>query len=381
MRDFSTYAFARKALLAALLLSVLIAPNLAFSALPPSCVPVSVKSSSVSGSASCFCDSAFSYTTALGNSSGGSLNGLIDITLLLLLLMLNIVAVLWLLGSAFRIDRLVRFARAELGEIVVTGIVVVIFLGGFAPLTTTTPFASTPVTSTALSQSTFYNDCYSLAQAGGQTIYDIVYLYGVQESLSFFSALHYGLSWSYWGIREVDPLLGLSQSAGTVNTVTTVAFALTGLTLGVAYVLGFFYALLPLFFFLGIVFRSFPWTRAAGGAFLGLFLGFFVVFPMLINILIGSVQVATFSAQSYNPGTVVNSGLNNPLSPTSFFPSYADLGYGAIAEFITSILGYLFYILIAIVISFVVAFDFTEAAGDFLGAPSLSSQHALRNVI
>lgn len=381
MRDFSAYAFARKVLLAALLLSVLIAPNIAFSALPPSCVPVSVKSSSVSGSASCFCDSAFSYTTALGNSSGGSLNGLIDITLLLLLLMLNIVAVLWLLGSAFRIDRLVRFARAELGEIVVTGIVVVIFLGGFAPLTTTTPFASTPVTSTALSQSTFYNDCYSLAQAGGQTIYDIVYLYGVQESLSFFSALHYGLSWSYWGIREVDPLLGLSQSAGTVNTVTTVAFALTGLTLGVAYVLGFFYALLPLFFFLGIVFRSFPWTRAAGGAFLGLFLGFFVVFPMLINILIGSVQVATFSAQSYNPGTVVNSGLNNPLSPTSFFPSYADLGYGAIAEFITSILGYLFYILIAIVISFVVAFDFTEAAGDFLGAPSLSSQHALRNVI
>ena len=374
LRDSNTRAFAKVVLIAALF-AVLTLPNLANAQI--SC---GSDGGAVSSSATAFCGSVFGSSTVIGNLGTGSLNSLIDISMLLILLMLNVVAILYLLGYAFKVEKLTRFARTEIGEIVVTGIVVIIFIGGFAPLTTTLLFLS-PISQTALQQSTFSTDCTSLAAAGAQTIYDIVYLYGVQESLMFFSGLNYGFSWSYWGIQTVSPLGGLSQAVGTVNIVTSVAFALAGLNLGVAYIIGFFYALLPLFFFLGIVFRSFPWTRAAGGAFLGMFLGFFVVFPLLINMLLGSVSVATFCAQSYSAASAVSVAQSNPLNAFSFFPSYGDLGYGAISGFITSILGYLFYIVIAVIISFVIAYDFMEIAGDFLGAPSLSSQHALRNVI
>ncbi len=352
-----------------------------------------------------FCNSVFSSSIGGGGSGYGVLQigpnpfySLMLSAMLLLLLMFNIGAFLYLIGSALRIDRLVRFGKTEIGEIVVTAIVVFIFLGSFQLINFSTysvagglgPNVQVPqnhflnLAPGTTSPDVFYSDCLSLANATNGAISDIVDLMEVQQSNTFFGSFSYGLVWANFGFTGIAPLGGLSQSTAVLNSIANVAFLLVGVDLGISVILGFFFAILPLFFYLGIVLRSFPWTRAAGGAFLGLFVGFYIVFPLLLYLLISSVQITTVAGAAYTPQDLCQQtglcqgGLN---SFSAFFPSAQNLGFGLAAAFVFGVIGSLSYILLGIIISFIISYDFMEAAGDLLGAPALSSSQTLRNVI
>ncbi len=165
--------------------------------------------------------------------------------------------------------------------------------------------------------------------------------------------------------------------------------SLVGISIGVAFFLNIIYSLFPLFFYFGIVLRCLPWTRAAGGAFLGLFFGFYVVFPLLLHAFIveGAAALTPMPAvqvPSQNPfvsaGETAIAGMGNFVK--NIFTALSDLNpYNIIGTYAALIIEPLIKFLFALIISILISFDFTELVGDFLGAPSLSSSNALKGVL
>jgi hypothetical protein len=162
--------------------------------------------------------------------------------------------------------------------------------------------------------------------------------------------------------------------------------AITGIELINVYLLAIIYYIFPLFLYLGILFRTFPWTRPIGGALLGLFISFYVFYPALIYAI--SSITASSSMQAFAESAITNQAITlqtnlfiNGLT-TSINPGLT------ISTIFTSLIGKYVEIIaiggintIGILISLVICFDLIEAFGDLLGAPSLAHGGILKKVI
>jgi hypothetical protein len=331
------------------------------------------------GNAAAFCQS-FVSAQVLSNNSGSiyAANSMIVITLLLLLLMLNIAALTYLFGSAIKLPQLVTFGRTEIGEVLITAIIVFIFLGGFQiENSLPVPGNYLALAPGVINQGIFQNDCASLA-GGSLTALstDLIPLAVASDIVQFSSSINYGAYVTNEGF-SARPLAGLLYSTQLYGKLIPILVALIALPLAGAAILAIFYAIAPLFLYLGIILRTIPFTRAAGGSFLGMFVAFYLLFPLLLYLLIANVSVATstISASSL-------SHLTGNIQPgISFLPSYSELGLGITKQVIVTAVAQLLYLVLAFALTIVIAFDFMERAGDLLGAPSLASTHTLRNII
>ncbi len=329
--------------------------------------------------ATAFCQS-FVGTQVLSNSSGPiyAANSLIVITLLLLLLMLNIAALMYLLGSAIKIPQLVSFGKTEIGEVMVTAIIVFIFLGGFQiENSLPVPGNYLALAPGVISQGIFQNDCSSLA-GGSLTALstDLIPLAVASDIVQFSSSITYGAYVTNEGF-SAKPLAGLAFSTQIYGKLIPVLVGLIALPLAGAAILAIFYAIAPLFLYLGIILRTIPFTRAAGGSFLGMFVAFYLLFPLLLYLLIANVSVATSTISASSLGQLTS----NIQPGVSWLPSYGELGLGITKGVIVSAIAQLLYLVLAFILAIIIAFDFMERAGDLLGAPSLASKHTLRNII
>lgn len=319
--------------------------------------------------------------TVLGGGTGSTTvnaaNSMIGLSLLIMLVMLNIAALAYLLGSGFRISNLATFGKTEIGEVVVTALVVFIFIGSFLAVNTLPPTNNyLALDSGLLNKGIFQSDCINLAGGSLTAVGEIAPLYGLSDLVAFESSVKYQFSVSGEGY-SASPLSGLSVSVALLGNLATILFVLIALPLAGAVILGIFYAISPLFLYLGIILRTVPFTRAAGGALLGFFIAFYVIFPLLIYLLISQVTVAPVTV-NVTPG----GQLFNNLSPSDLLaPPYFEFGFGITKLIISAAMAELLYVIFAFVFSLVIAFDFMEAAGDLLGAPSLSSSQALKNLI
>ncbi len=317
-----------------------------------------------------------------GSASVNAANSIIGVSLLIMLVMLNIAALCYLVGSSFRLDSLARFGRTEIGEVFLTILIVIIFIGSFQAVnalpSTGNYLAISPGTITTGSTGIFQTDCQNLAAASVGIINDFLPLYLSQQTITAVSSLTFGASINNYG-GSASPYAGLSIPIALINNLVTTIFILIGLPLAASAIVGIFFAIGPIFLYLGIVLRTLPFSRAAGGTFLGMFLGFYILFPLLLFLFIQQVQIASLSFSSYSIGTVLNTGIS---STTNYWvPSYNQLGLGLVFTFIQAVVGELFYIIVAVILSLVISFDFMEAAGDLLGAPSLSSSDTLKKLI
>jgi len=244
--------------------------------------------SSASAASSNFCDSILNQQSISGTQS------ILNIAFLIMLAMTFVIAIAYLLGYSFKIDRLIKFAKSEFGEIIVTGILLIIF-GGFI-------FAvngmGSSQSSTSQINSVYYVDCNNFYSGAIVSITEIRGLLVDQFILPFIDGFYVKISKITIPLSPISdipgffigaepdnfqPLAGLSSIYSIfMNTIMTMGVGVTGILLVVAFMLGIFYAMLPFFFYLGIVFRTFPWTRAMGGSFLALFIAFYIVFPLLI---------------------------------------------------------------------------------------------------
>ncbi len=320
-------------------------------------------------------------TSVLGMSGAGPFNSIILVSMLIMLLMINVAVFLFLIGYAFNIQSVSSMAKAELGEIAVTVAIVLVFLGTFQALSWTGPSGLPPGNFLALSPGTmgpnvFTTDCESLSTAVNTIIGDLAGILFNQQVIALISNMTFSFGYAGMISASMSPLSGLLMQSVFIGTVLNIAIVLIALPLASTIILSVIFSLFPIFFFAGIILRTIPWTRAAGGAFLGLFIGFYIVFPLLLYLMVTQLNVAVITAQSQTT-TVLQS-----INPTSTaFPGFQSLGFGIVGNFIENDASPVIYILFGIVISFMIAFDFMEVMGDLLGAPSLRSSQALKNIV
>jgi hypothetical protein len=337
----------------------------------------------------------------------GGQQQILNLSLLIMLMMLMIVSFIYMVSYIFQLDLLKNLAKAEIGEVIITAIIVFILLGGFVAISSATSgnylaLAGQGSSGGGFGRSTYVDDCTYLVNSSVNLLapfFGINILRSISESIESATVSISPSAPPYFGF-SVSPFVGY----GIFDTVLGILDDITGLfilfSLATLAMLGIIYALFPVFLYAGIVLRTLPWTRAAGGAFLGLFIGFYIVFPILLHVFLGGYiptltnnQLAappafssfTSGLQSQNTNTGVGfitytSNFLKSLNPF-YNPSSNTGGYGIINGFIYGILEPASYTSIAIVIAFIISFDITEAMGDLLGAPSLSASGIFNKVL
>jgi len=321
-------------------------------------------------------------------SDASTYKGLIGYSMLIILSVLMIVAFLYAIGIAFKINRLISFSKNEILENVLNFILILFVAGGIAGIdgvvigisqfsASAVSTTQTSITSTSsLYQSTcehYYGD--AIGEVG-----NLVSLALTIFEFNIFSLFQIEYMPNGFG-ASFKPFVWLSLLSKMASSFSLPIVAITGIELTNVYLLAIIYYIFPLFLYLGILFRTFPWTRAIGGALLGLFISFYVFYPALIYAISSLTTSANMKASAQtaiesNAATLQGSlttSINPGLSASSAFSSliieYAKtIAIGGINT-------------IGILISLVICFDLIEAFGDLLGAPSLTHGGVLKKVI
>ena len=370
---------------------------------------------------------ASAYCQGLINPAKGisqyQLSGVLPIAILIMLVMLMVSGVAYAIGRAFMIGRLTSFAKTEVGEVIITALIVVVFLGTFALsarvagaqnfLAIDRGYANTPV---------FVKDCSYLSDtsvtlmdnyfifAAAQTLLNLVTNLKLSVSLNSAVGSSVGTSGPSTGIAaygfSVMPfkgltlitgestfmLGGLSGGNGIMGNLLMISSSIAMLLIGMTVFLSFVYALFPLFFYVGIVLRTFTLTRAAGGAFLGLFIGFYIFLPLMLSLTLGvnSAYADTYSSSQFCsstglgcPSSSLTTWLGNAWKLISSPFQILGCGLSGASSCMYSIMIQktiepAMYTLAGVILSLIFSFDFGNAVGDMLGAPSLSTRSVLK---
>jgi hypothetical protein len=318
-------------------------------------------------SAQSFCSSVIP-----SGSNYGSFGNLVSVSLLIILLMAFISSIVLMLGIGFKIPKLVSFGRKEFGEIGLTLLIIFVLLGSFAGISSTFAPAS-PLTNIGINygNAIFLNDCNILYSTGIDVLYNTISLAVVQDMYQLGSSFRVVAMPLGLGVSD-KPFAGLLTASSPVSNILTFLGGITGVTIGIAALLGVLYAIMPLFLFFGIILRTMPWTRAAGGAMLGFFIAFFIFFPTLMGFLLNSIP------QAQPPPTYVALGSSITNIGIAAFTSLNPL---ITIEYLIKTLATQLYIILVIAMSFILAFDFGDSMGDLLGAPSLGTGDSLKKVL
>jgi len=328
---------------------------------------------------------------ALSNAS--TYKGLIGYSMLVILSVLMIVAFLYAIGMAFKINRLISFSKNEILENVLNFILILFVAGGIAGIDGvvigiaqfSASAVSTNQQSITSTSSLYYSACeYYYGDAIGEIgnlipLALTVFMFNIASSFQFnFMPNGFGAS--------LRPFAWLGLLSKMVGSFSMPIVAITGIELINVYLLAIIYYIFPLFLYLGILFRTFPWTRAIGGALLGLFISFYVFYPALIYAI--SSITASSSMQASAQNSIIDSA--NELRTNLFTSSLTtsiNPGLTISTIFSSLIIEYIEIIAIGgintigILISLVICFDLIEAFGDLLGAPSLTHGGVLKKVI
>ncbi len=340
--------------------------------------------------------------SAFGNA--GAYTSLLTYATLIMLVMFTVVGLTYALGYAFGIEKLTRFSKAELGEIAVTAIVVGVLIGTFSAVTAASYVTSgsglLPIAGGQFGEQVFVSDCNYLIGGSEQILSPLVIIALENIPLSLAAGTTVSFEPTGFGV-SFRPLAGLAFLNGLLGLLVSIGGAVFGILFGFGAFMAIIYALFPIFLFVGIVLRTIPVTRAAGGAFLGLFVGFYVFFPLLLNLMLvylsgaptasmvmqfcGQQVSGTSGLQYLNDlgSCLGNSGLSNLLGagPALVNGLVSILSIDPITIFIVNVIEPAFYTLFAVVIALVLSYDFMETLASLLGSPSLKSHTALKSVI
>ena len=215
----------------------------------------------------------------------------LELSLFIVFMVLSVLGIVYAIGVAFNIQKLVTFVKNEYLESFANLLIVFIFVGGlgifdgsvvFLAHLANTLLPAPPTSTFTSSQGVFIATCTNLENGMITTnLLDYGYVF---TNLFIFNALvsfsvqlmpnDFGISFSPWG--------GIQTLKTALWSEEGISFGLLGMGGLLVMFLFVIYFLFPVFFYVGIVLRSFPWTRAAGGAMLALFISFYVVFPALV---------------------------------------------------------------------------------------------------
>ena len=353
-----------------------------------SALPLASAASASSLTNAGFCNSLMSSSYSVLNHPQ-AISYLIEIASILLITIASILGIVYGIGYAFKINRLISFSRTEFGEIIATALIIAVFIGTFSVFNSTYGSRSiaglsgiTTPTSPSSNSQIFSSDCSYLAYYAVTTMPQSIIEYSLLGNvIDIVKNVAITIQPNGFGIA-FSPFSGFAIYRTVLDEVVELATGIAGLLLAVIVLLAIFLSLFPIFLYVGIVLRSFPWTRAAGGAMIALFMAFYLIFPVLLHFLL-SVSI-TIAPAPVQPGSISSSLLNgfSSTNPTGIFSSLGDLlSLGALFAFIAGVLEPMGYVLIAVGFTFIISFDMMEALADLLGAPSLTRGKVLNKVI
>ncbi len=327
-----------------------------------------------------FCSGLLSPSTGV---TSANLNNLVGISFLIILVMLLLLGAVYGIGYAIQYEKLINFSKIELGEIILTVLIISVFLG-----------SSFGINSLYSSGNRFMTACTYLSASSLATIPGILIVYLVSTLTNLITNLKLGANAAVMipiGVVGVGLKVGISFTpfAGLSLLLTPIKFVMSLFTitlvldLAVILFIVLIYSLFPIFLFAGIVLRTIPWTRAAGGAFLGIFVGFYVFFPVVLTLMLGvgnTTNVAPPSVQPPNMHASPTSAISQVSSEVSgIFGQSANSGI--LQWFADKIAAPSVYSFFSVIISLILSFDFAETVGDYLGAPSFTGANVLGKLI
>ena len=346
------------------------------------------------------CNSAFQgtngYLSTSMLSSVSIYSSILPDSLLIVTMVMSVLGIAYAIGYSFGLNSLVAYAKNEMYEAISTvGLVVIISFGmpyifslmgivaqvavNSAYTSGASSMSSVPSSIPTNAQALFTQTCDNFAGSiAGLFVYVItIYATGIWLTVvTGFSigAMPNGANLVPYlpGFILAGPLRGFSIFSDINGMLNSISMFIIGIHVGLIGLLFMIYWLFPLFLYLGIILRAFPWTRPAGGAFISLFVSFYIIFPSLlypfsffnaagfINVVVLACEslVATFGL-SFASLLVVTAPIGALVSET-----LVNIGAQILAGPVIEVAG--------IVIAFVISYDMLEAFGDFFGSPSLS---------
>lgn len=333
-------------------------------------------------------------TSILNGQSSGE-QSVLNISILIMLVILVVVAAIYMISYIMGLEMLKNMVKSEIIEVIITAIIVFVFIGSFnlaaAGISSTNVFHAA---GTSFGKSIFVDDCSYLVNSSIGLIAPIFQLNIVRYFLNSVSSLTITVQPSNFGFSDT-PFLGFGLFDNLLNELEDIAGAFIILNTVTALMIGIIFGLFPVFLYVGIVLRTLPWTRAAGGAFLGLFVGFYIAFPLLLHIMLGGYIQATGNGINFLTGaTPANLTATADKSAGFGVPSFLSYGLnfiyssvvnvnlnGLVNGFINSVIEPALYTFISLIVTFIISFDIAETAGDLLGAPSLTSEKLFNKLI
>ncbi len=340
-------------------------------------------------------------------------SSMLGIALVIVLAMLVLMGLVYGIGRAFSLPSFMDFAKTEYLESVANIILILFIAGGLTAVFTIMLFISNvasvgisslpsnsvtsqPTAAVTTAAQMYENVCSHAAGNIAGTLGNMVVLYGDEIFISTLWQVTVNIAPNYEGLIpwtpgfSFNPFAGyivLSQAIGVINGV--IIFILLA-NLAVIFFLFIIFYLFPVFLFVGILLRTFPWTRAAGGAFLSLFIAFYIIFPALLYpFTLASNSQTLSSIQSNQPNinswsgfwTFANSNLELLLPGAGTLAGgYENSAYGIISTSIGISEGTMLQ-MIGFIISFIICYDMLESLSDLLGAPSVTSGGLFRKLI
>ncbi len=331
-----------------------------------------------------------------GNSnilSGTSMQSILAISLLIMVVMTLITGIIYAIGYSFRIDKAVRFAKSELGEIGITVLLVLIFIGSFYIVSASTPNSLFVLGNGAIGNSMYISDCSLLYNTSFSFVYPIIKLLGTEIFVKAVASAKFTLAPVYFGI-VMSPFEGTSVINNVLSMMIDMAGIFIGINIAALFIMVIAYNLFPLFFFAGIALRTIPFTRAAGGAFISLFIAFYLIFPAIINVstmlytsIPSTIDGYNYPANSFSSyiGQFVNAFTESPVSLLTGFGVVINIfeafAQGIITLFIITVVEPAMFYVLSVVIAFIISFNFMEVLGDMLGSPSLRSDKTFKRLL
>jgi hypothetical protein len=335
--------------------------------------------------------------------------GVVGLTTLIMLTILLVLAALYMVSQAAKLPSLNNFVKTELAEVVGTAILIGIFFGAFYatafatvgvnPASTTNP----TLHFSGPARSVFVGDCVALGTSSFDLAIPVFVSGTINYALQAVSSINLKITPGGFGFT-MQPLGGLAL---VINNLTTLQDLMSGIVvaiLAMTFLLAFVYSIFPLFLYLGIILRAFPWTRAAGGILIAMFIGFYIVFPLMLNATTSGLNaIVTQSISNYyssNSVVGISNSISNVSNTYSYSGSFSSFGgsmsyitnilgsiigypnsYGLINGFIADFMGPAILVVVEIAISFIIALDFADIVSDMLGAPSLTTEGLLRRLL
>ena len=317
---------------------------------------------------------------------GSTYGGMLSIASIIILAVLSVMAMAYAIGYSMRIDSITNYVKREFAEQVANIIIIAAIVGmtaltfnGIVFITRIATFGMSGLykSSAASSQSSWVTIQSAVMPSTTQSFYESIcnnfagYFYSflgnsiaglIQlDILNAMSGISLNLMPNNFGISMM-PFNGMAPISVVFSSLFFVSITFYVITVLIVFLTFIIYALFPIFLYLGVLLRVFPWTRAAGGAFLALFISFYIIFPALIY---------PFSLVAISPTVQVRSIVSIFGGLISLF---ATLGFSIfnlmISGFVGAMIGSYAFALIGIAIAFLIAYDSLEAFAQLLGAPA-----------